>query len=64
MVGKGDLEGRPIFYCEICKLSYLDEPTAAACQAYCDTHPACSVEIGRKAVGAVPGPDQRFVDWE
>lgn len=64
MVGRGELEGRKVFYCEICKLAYSDEATAAACEVYCDNNPACSVEIGRKAVGAVPGPDERFVDWE
>ncbi|MBI4392769.1 MAG: hypothetical protein HY556_03090 [Euryarchaeota archaeon] len=63
MVGQAKLRDVNVFFCQICKLAHGDEATAASCEKYCGTHPACAVEIGRKAVGAVPGPDERFKDW-
>jgi len=50
MVTRVKLDEKIIYVCEICGLGYEDEETAKACQEYCSTHDACSLEITSKAV--------------
>ncbi|MGQ9597031.1 MAG: DUF7128 family protein [Thermoproteota archaeon] len=50
MVGRIEVNGKPIYTCEVCGLGYDDEETAKACQKYCSTHNACSLEITSKAI--------------
>lgn len=49
MVRRIEAEGKTIYICEACGLGYDDEETAKACQEYCSTHNACSLEITSKA---------------
>ncbi|MGQ0535954.1 MAG: hypothetical protein ACT4PT_07765 [Methanobacteriota archaeon] len=57
MVRESRLAGRLVHACEVCHLAYLDAGDASACEAHCRTHPSCSLEIGRRAVGAVAPPE-------
>lgn len=51
MVGQAEAGGLTVHYCEICFLEYADGALARKCEDYCRTHPSCSLEIGRQAIG-------------
>ncbi len=50
MVHTEAFEKDSVFVCDACGLSYRDAEVAAACEAYCRAHHACSLEIIRHAV--------------
>ncbi len=56
MPGTARLLGRPVYYCEVCGLAYKDETLAQRCEEHCRTHPSCSLELSRQAVGSVNIP--------
>lgn len=41
-----------IFECQVCGLHYLDEPTAKKCQAWCNEHQSCNMDIAKLSVEA------------
>lgn len=49
MVREGERGGRRLFFCDVCSFGYDDQGLAEACETYCQTHGACSVEITRRA---------------
>lgn len=49
------LDGRAVQVCEVCLLAYAAPQLAQKCEDHCRTHPSCSLEIGRQAVGAWEG---------
>lgn len=53
MVHPKKSDNRALFVCDACGFAYNDEKTAAACEAYCTVHNACSLEITREAVKRV-----------
>lgn len=57
MVATADFQGREVHYCEVCALAYDDPELARKCEEWCRTHPTCSLEIGRRAVGSVKKPE-------
>jgi hypothetical protein len=57
MVATAELMGRRVYYCEVCSLAYENPALARKCEDYCRTHPSCSLEIGRQAVGSVEKPE-------
>lgn len=59
MVATAELKGRKVYYCELCSLAYEDPALAKSCEDYCRTHPSCSLEIGRRAVGSVEKPETK-----
>jgi len=50
MVKKIKKNGKEIFICEVCRLGYENKENAEACQNFCSTHNACSLEITSKAI--------------
>ena len=46
-IGKND---KKYFQCESCGFYYEDKEIAEKCQAYCDEHHSCSLEITKHAV--------------
>ena len=38
------------FQCSECGLHYRDAATATACEVFCRTHQACSLEIAAQAI--------------
>ena len=59
MVATAELQGRKVHYCEVCSLAYEDPELARQCEEFCRTHPSCSLEIGRQAVGSVEKPETK-----
>ena len=53
MVATAELKGRKAYYCEVCLLAYENLTLAQKCEDYCRTHPSCSLDVGRQAVGSV-----------
>jgi len=50
MVKETKENNKTLFVCEECKFKYEDKKWAEKCQAYCDTHSSCSLEITKHAV--------------
>lgn len=53
MVQGARLAGASVHYCEVCYLAYMQNELAGRCEQWCRTHPSCSLEIGRHAVGSI-----------
>lgn len=50
MVKESEKNGKRYFICEECNFAYLDEELARKCQAYCNEHKSCNLEITKHAV--------------
>lgn len=50
MVHVEPLQGKSVYVCDACGLSYWEESIAQACQAYCTMHNACNLDLISKAV--------------
>jgi len=50
MVKKVIKKGNTYFECEACSFLYKEKKWADKCEAYCNNHHSCSLEITRHAV--------------
>jgi len=50
MVKKQQFKGKTLYRCEECNFLYNKEDLASECEAYCQKHKGCSLEITKKAV--------------
>lgn len=50
MVNKETISNKEYYQCGICKFYYKEEKQAERCQAWCDKHHSCNMEITKKAV--------------
>lgn len=55
MVLEATLQGKAVHVCQVCSLAYATRDLARQCEEHCRTHPSCSLEIGRQAVGSWEG---------
>jgi hypothetical protein len=39
-----------VYQCQVCKLKYINEKTAKACEDWCGTHQSCNFLITRQAI--------------
>jgi len=50
MVKELEKNNKKYFQCETCKFAYEDKDWAGKCQAWCDEHSSCNLEITKNAV--------------
>jgi hypothetical protein len=50
MVGEIKKENKTYFACKICKFAYEDKDWAEKCEAWCDEHHSCNIEITKHAI--------------
>jgi len=50
MVHEIPQNGKRLYICDVCSLSYEERAWADKCEDYCTKHRACSLEITRHAI--------------
>lgn len=50
MVKEEKINGKEYYQCEICKFYYREKKQAEKCQAWCDKHHSCNIEITKNSV--------------
>jgi hypothetical protein len=50
MVHAEDYKGKKISVCDVCGFGYAEKSLANACEDFCKSHGACSIEITKNAI--------------
>lgn len=50
MVEKLNMEGKTLFFCDVCGSGYAEEEIAYKCQDWCSRKRSCSLEIVKHAI--------------